>query len=59
MNVNAARGGEVRSFFGGWVGDLFDNRRRSFFFVKGGVYAPDWTRRPGKGALKNWGLFAI
>lgn len=39
------------------VGDLDDGR--IFFFCERGLYAPDWTRRPGKGALKNWGLFAI
>lgn len=59
MNVNAARRGEVRFFFRGWVGDFFLMMGEDFFFVKGGLYAPDWTRRPGKGALKNWGLFAI
>lgn len=52
-------GGEVSSFFGGWVGDFFLMVGEDLLFVKGGVYAPDWTRRPGKGALKNWGLVAI
>lgn len=47
-------GGEVRFF--GWR--FFDDVRR-FCFCERGLYAPDWTRRPGKGALKNWGLFAI
>lgn len=43
MNVNAARRGEVRSFFfEGWVGDFFDDGRR-FFFVKGG-----FTHRIGR-----------
>lgn len=59
MNVNAARGGEVRFlFFGGGLEIFFDDGRR-FFFCERGLYAPDWTRRPGKGALKNWGLLAI